>query len=103
MMPIQINWELAFHKCLRPEDSDKIISDTYYFLKGNPEQYRSFKWYANKMQSPLSEADFVHIMRLLIISVESDFNRAFIDFWLIYTNSTEDWKEKGTAILSLFD
>ena len=23
----------SFHKCLRPGDSDKIISDTYYFLK----------------------------------------------------------------------
>ena len=95
MISIQIISELtfnesyAFHKCLRPEDSDKIISDTYYFLKGHPEQYRSFKSYANEMQSPLSETDFVHIMRLLIKSVEPDFHRASINFGLIYTNNTE--------------
>ena len=79
----------SFHKCLRPEDSDKIISDTYYFLKGHPEQYRSFELYAGRKQSPLSESDFITIMKVLINSVEGDFLRVSIDFALIFTNNVE--------------
>ena len=51
------------------------------------------------MQSPLSESNFITIMKILIKKVEGDFLRVSINFRLIFTNDVKGWEEKGTEIL----
>ena len=103
---LQLQWEFTeeesykFHKCLRKMDSEEIIKKTYSFIKGHPDQYLYFARHANDYPDPLSEDDYVKIIKRLLGETMIDFKKASINFFKIYKNLIKGSEHELSQILA---